>query len=165
MPLHGLTSMEAGTWNKLCLTPVFLQKQDILDLFSSILYECVTQENPEMLPTYIAIDQVGNSCFCWKQLFFPLFGGHTVAIPCAFPEEWGQGLRSHLLVSFLLQFPLPGRDEAGEAGDVRDLWAVADEAGAGILQFPEPPGEDEQESNPRALHELGIPASDEVRHR
>uniref|UniRef100_A0A672TS66 Anaphase promoting complex subunit 1 n=1 Tax=Strigops habroptila TaxID=2489341 RepID=A0A672TS66_STRHB len=33
------------------------QKQEILDLFSSILYECVTQENPEMLPTYIAIDQ------------------------------------------------------------------------------------------------------------
>uniref|UniRef100_F7E2X8 Anaphase-promoting complex subunit 1 n=1 Tax=Xenopus tropicalis TaxID=8364 RepID=F7E2X8_XENTR len=33
------------------------QKQDILDLFSSILYECVTQENPEMLPAYIAIDQ------------------------------------------------------------------------------------------------------------
>uniref|UniRef100_A0A6I8P4H6 Anaphase-promoting complex subunit 1 n=1 Tax=Ornithorhynchus anatinus TaxID=9258 RepID=A0A6I8P4H6_ORNAN len=33
------------------------QKQEILDLFSSILYECVTQENPEMLPAYIAIDQ------------------------------------------------------------------------------------------------------------
>ncbi|XP_073484146.1 anaphase-promoting complex subunit 1 [Aquarana catesbeiana] len=33
------------------------QKQDILDLFSSILYECVIQENPEMLPAYIAIDQ------------------------------------------------------------------------------------------------------------
>ncbi|KAJ7425785.1 anaphase promoting complex subunit 1 [Willisornis vidua] len=33
------------------------EKQEILDLFSSILYECVTQENPEMLPTYIAIDQ------------------------------------------------------------------------------------------------------------
>ncbi|KAM4693876.1 anaphase-promoting complex subunit 1 [Discoglossus pictus] len=32
-------------------------KQEILDLFSSILYECVTQENPEMLPAYIAIDQ------------------------------------------------------------------------------------------------------------
>uniref|UniRef100_A0AAY4C5Y8 Anaphase-promoting complex subunit 1 n=1 Tax=Denticeps clupeoides TaxID=299321 RepID=A0AAY4C5Y8_9TELE len=26
-------------------------------LFSAILYECVTQENPEMLPTYVAIDQ------------------------------------------------------------------------------------------------------------
>ncbi|XP_031434697.1 anaphase-promoting complex subunit 1 isoform X2 [Clupea harengus] len=26
-------------------------------LFSAILYECVTQENPEMLPTYMAIDQ------------------------------------------------------------------------------------------------------------
>ncbi|XP_070590725.1 anaphase-promoting complex subunit 1 isoform X1 [Erythrolamprus reginae] len=33
------------------------QKQEVFDLFSSILYECVTQENPEMLPTYIAIDQ------------------------------------------------------------------------------------------------------------
>uniref|UniRef100_A0A673WLP9 Anaphase-promoting complex subunit 1 n=1 Tax=Salmo trutta TaxID=8032 RepID=A0A673WLP9_SALTR len=32
-------------------------KQDTLALFSAILYECVTQENPEMLPTYIAIDQ------------------------------------------------------------------------------------------------------------
>uniref|UniRef100_A0A287BCM0 Anaphase-promoting complex subunit 1 n=1 Tax=Sus scrofa TaxID=9823 RepID=A0A287BCM0_PIG len=33
------------------------QKQEILDLFSSILYECVTQETPEMLPAYIAMDQ------------------------------------------------------------------------------------------------------------
>ncbi|XP_043916095.1 anaphase-promoting complex subunit 1 [Protopterus annectens] len=33
------------------------EKQEILDLFSTILYECVTQENPEMLPTYIGIDQ------------------------------------------------------------------------------------------------------------
>ncbi|XP_026535928.1 anaphase-promoting complex subunit 1 [Notechis scutatus] len=33
------------------------QKQKVFDLFSSILYECVTQENPEMLPAYIAIDQ------------------------------------------------------------------------------------------------------------
>ncbi|XP_023863200.1 anaphase-promoting complex subunit 1 isoform X2 [Salvelinus sp. IW2-2015] len=32
-------------------------KRDTLALFSAILYECVTQENPEMLPTYIAIDQ------------------------------------------------------------------------------------------------------------
>ncbi|KAL0964539.1 hypothetical protein UPYG_G00325360 [Umbra pygmaea] len=32
-------------------------KQNTLALFSAILYECVTQENPEMLPTYIAIDQ------------------------------------------------------------------------------------------------------------
>jgi len=37
---------------------VFYQKQEMLDFFSSILYECVTQEKPEMLPTYIAIDQV-----------------------------------------------------------------------------------------------------------
>ncbi|XP_030888221.1 anaphase-promoting complex subunit 1 [Leptonychotes weddellii] len=33
------------------------QKQEILDLFSSVLYECVTQETPEMLPAYIAMDQ------------------------------------------------------------------------------------------------------------
>ncbi|XP_054840642.1 anaphase-promoting complex subunit 1 [Eublepharis macularius] len=33
------------------------QKLKVFDLFSSILYECVTQENPEMLPAYIAIDQ------------------------------------------------------------------------------------------------------------
>ncbi|XP_042188990.1 anaphase-promoting complex subunit 1 [Callorhinchus milii] len=33
------------------------QKKEMLDLFSSILYECVTQEKPEMLPTYMAIDQ------------------------------------------------------------------------------------------------------------
>lgn len=36
----------------------FPQKQEILDLFSSVLYECVTQETPEMLPAYIAMDQV-----------------------------------------------------------------------------------------------------------
>ncbi|XP_059838868.1 anaphase-promoting complex subunit 1 [Hypanus sabinus] len=33
------------------------EKQEVLDLLSSILYECVTQEKPEMLPTYMAIDQ------------------------------------------------------------------------------------------------------------
>ncbi|XP_051781384.1 anaphase-promoting complex subunit 1 isoform X2 [Erpetoichthys calabaricus] len=32
-------------------------KHEPLVLFSSILYECVTQETPEILPTYIAIDQ------------------------------------------------------------------------------------------------------------
>ncbi|KAJ8248603.1 hypothetical protein GJAV_G00243760 [Gymnothorax javanicus] len=32
-------------------------KGDTLALFSAILYECVTQENPDMLATYIAIDQ------------------------------------------------------------------------------------------------------------
>ncbi|XP_066534503.1 anaphase-promoting complex subunit 1 isoform X2 [Hoplias malabaricus] len=32
-------------------------KQETVALFSAILYECVTQENPEMLPTYISIDQ------------------------------------------------------------------------------------------------------------
>lgn len=36
----------------------FSQKQEILDLFSSVLYECVTQETPEMLPAYVAMDQV-----------------------------------------------------------------------------------------------------------
>lgn len=30
-------------------------------LFSAMLYECVTQECPEMLPTYIAIEQVTNT--------------------------------------------------------------------------------------------------------
>ncbi|KAK2508840.1 hypothetical protein MC885_015117 [Smutsia gigantea] len=33
------------------------KKQEILDLFSSVLYECVTQETPEMLPAYVAMDQ------------------------------------------------------------------------------------------------------------
>ncbi|ELK26073.1 Anaphase-promoting complex subunit 1 [Myotis davidii] len=33
------------------------KKQELLDLFSSVLYECVTQETPEMLPAYIAMDQ------------------------------------------------------------------------------------------------------------
>uniref|UniRef100_A0A8B9HLH4 Anaphase-promoting complex subunit 1 n=1 Tax=Astyanax mexicanus TaxID=7994 RepID=A0A8B9HLH4_ASTMX len=42
-------------------------------LFSAILYECVTQENPEMLPTHIAIDQVSlrgelNETFCLWQM-------------------------------------------------------------------------------------------------
>lgn len=36
-------------------------KQEILDLFSSILYECVAQETPEMLPAYIAMDQALRS--------------------------------------------------------------------------------------------------------
>ena len=36
----------------------FPQKQELLDLLSSVLYECVTQETPEMLPAYIAMDQV-----------------------------------------------------------------------------------------------------------
>lgn len=35
-----------------------LQSADSLLLFSAMLYECVTQECPEMLPTYIAIEQV-----------------------------------------------------------------------------------------------------------
>uniref|UniRef100_G3N8P6 Anaphase promoting complex subunit 1 n=1 Tax=Gasterosteus aculeatus aculeatus TaxID=481459 RepID=G3N8P6_GASAC len=33
------------------------QRDDTLVLFSAMLYECVTQECPEMLPTYIAIEQ------------------------------------------------------------------------------------------------------------
>ncbi|EGW04951.1 Anaphase-promoting complex subunit 1 [Cricetulus griseus] len=37
------------------------KKQEILDLFSSILYECVAQETPEMLPAYIAMDQAIRS--------------------------------------------------------------------------------------------------------
>ncbi|XP_029925763.1 anaphase-promoting complex subunit 1 isoform X2 [Myripristis murdjan] len=32
-------------------------REDTLTLFSAMLYECVTQESPEMLPTYIAIEQ------------------------------------------------------------------------------------------------------------
>ncbi|XP_046885397.1 LOW QUALITY PROTEIN: anaphase-promoting complex subunit 1 [Hypomesus transpacificus] len=36
-------------------------REETLALFSAILYECVTQENPEMLPTYIAIDQAVRS--------------------------------------------------------------------------------------------------------
>ncbi|KAF3708026.1 Anaphase-promoting complex subunit 1 [Channa argus] len=37
--------------------------EDTLVLFSAMLYECVTQECPEMLPTYIAIEQaVGALC-------------------------------------------------------------------------------------------------------
>lgn len=35
-----------------------LQKEDTQLLFSAMLYECVTKECPEMLPTYIAIEQV-----------------------------------------------------------------------------------------------------------
>lgn len=35
-----------------------LQGADSLLLFSAMLYECVTKECPEMLPTYIAIEQV-----------------------------------------------------------------------------------------------------------
>ncbi|XP_068597126.1 anaphase-promoting complex subunit 1 [Brachionichthys hirsutus] len=34
---------------------------DSLVLFSAMLYECVTQECPEMLPTYIAIEQVAGA--------------------------------------------------------------------------------------------------------
>uniref|UniRef100_A0A8C0L4L0 Anaphase-promoting complex subunit 1 n=1 Tax=Canis lupus dingo TaxID=286419 RepID=A0A8C0L4L0_CANLU len=37
--------------------PTVNMGQEILDLFSSVLYECVTQETPEMLPAYIAMDQ------------------------------------------------------------------------------------------------------------
>lgn len=33
-------------------------REDTLVLFSAMLYECMTQECPEMLPTYIAIEQV-----------------------------------------------------------------------------------------------------------
>lgn len=40
------------------LSAVSLQREDTLVLFSAMLYECVTQECPEMLPTYVAIEQV-----------------------------------------------------------------------------------------------------------
>uniref|UniRef100_A0A8B9HFJ3 Anaphase promoting complex subunit 1 n=1 Tax=Astyanax mexicanus TaxID=7994 RepID=A0A8B9HFJ3_ASTMX len=51
-------------------------KQETVALFSAILYECVTQENPEMLPTHIAIDQAVkglergelNETFCLWQM-------------------------------------------------------------------------------------------------
>uniref|UniRef100_A0AAQ6AHN8 Anaphase-promoting complex subunit 1 n=1 Tax=Amphiprion ocellaris TaxID=80972 RepID=A0AAQ6AHN8_AMPOC len=36
-------------------------REDTLVLFSAMLYECVTQECPEMLPTYIAIEQAVGS--------------------------------------------------------------------------------------------------------
>lgn len=56
--VDGLTWVE-GNWSSVHFVKrVFYQKQEMLDFFSSILYECVTQEKPEMLPTYIAIDQV-----------------------------------------------------------------------------------------------------------
>lgn len=42
-----------------------LQRADSLLLFSAMLYECVTQECPEMLPTYIAIEQVTQTCINW----------------------------------------------------------------------------------------------------
>lgn len=56
-------------FNLLCYEAVFfgicvqnscavLQRADSLLLFSAMLYECVTQECPEMMPTYIAIEQV-----------------------------------------------------------------------------------------------------------
>lgn len=41
-----------------CKTSDCIQRrEDSLVLFSAMLYECVTQECPEMLPTYIAIEQ------------------------------------------------------------------------------------------------------------
>lgn len=56
--VDGLTWVEGNWSNVHSVKRVFYQKQEMLDFFSSILYECVTQEKPEMLPTYIAIDQV-----------------------------------------------------------------------------------------------------------
>lgn len=47
------THKHTHTFTLLCL-----QREDTLVLFSAMLYECVTQECPEMLPTYIAIEQV-----------------------------------------------------------------------------------------------------------
>lgn len=45
----------------LTLSVLCLQRDDTLVLFSAMLYECVTQECPEMLPTYIAIEQVTHT--------------------------------------------------------------------------------------------------------
>uniref|UniRef100_A0A8C8G0I9 Anaphase-promoting complex subunit 1 n=1 Tax=Oncorhynchus tshawytscha TaxID=74940 RepID=A0A8C8G0I9_ONCTS len=45
------------SWLSTAHVSPLVNKRDTLALFSAILYECVTQENPEMLPTYIAIDQ------------------------------------------------------------------------------------------------------------
>lgn len=49
-----------------------LQREDTLVLFSAMLYECVTQECPEMLPTYIAIEQVTQTHrLCEKEATLP----------------------------------------------------------------------------------------------
>lgn len=61
--------------------------------------------------------------------------------------------------------PPPGCEEVREERNVRNIRALADKAGVRILQFQKPPGEAEQESKPRALHELRVPALDEVRDR
>ncbi|KAM4592171.1 anaphase-promoting complex subunit 1 isoform 1-T1 [Odontesthes bonariensis] len=49
-------------------------REDTLVLFSAMLYECVTQECPEMLPTYVAIEQaVGALHRSDLQQTFPLW--------------------------------------------------------------------------------------------
>ncbi|CAG6016544.1 unnamed protein product [Menidia menidia] len=49
-------------------------REDTLALFSAMLYECVTQECPEMLPTYVAIEQaVGALSRGGLQQTFPLW--------------------------------------------------------------------------------------------
>ncbi len=48
-------------FNSLTYSVLRLQREDTLALFSAMLYECVTQECPEMLPTYIAIEQVTHT--------------------------------------------------------------------------------------------------------
>uniref|UniRef100_A0A3P9N0J1 Anaphase-promoting complex subunit 1 n=1 Tax=Poecilia reticulata TaxID=8081 RepID=A0A3P9N0J1_POERE len=65
-------------------------KSDSLMLFSAMLYECVTQECPEMLPTYIAIEQaVGALRQGDLQQTFPLWQLRLVV------ELWdGRMLRS-----------------------------------------------------------------------
>lgn len=66
-------------------------------------------------------------------------------------------------ISFLLQFlfsqslcisSLLGCEEIRKKRNVRDIRAVADKAGVRIFQFQKSPGEDEQESKPRTVHEL-----------
>lgn len=61
----GVSRVDFGTCFDGAIRCLFFpQKQEILDLFSSILYECVTQETPEMLPAYIAMDQVWFKVDC-----------------------------------------------------------------------------------------------------
>lgn len=58
------TLLRGSLFQHMCFERNFcavLQREDSLLLFSAMLYECVTQECPEMLPTYIAIEQVTQS--------------------------------------------------------------------------------------------------------
>ncbi|KAM9809546.1 anaphase-promoting complex subunit 1 [Syngnathus typhle] len=69
---------------------------ETVELFSAMLYECVTQECPEMLPTYVAIEQaVGALCRGEPQ--------HSFAL-------WQMRLVVELWDSRVLQRPAHGRD-------------------------------------------------------